>query len=1440
MKQVINRCLYLFLFFLLPVSSLYGSFTPVNPQPGQNIWHITAAIGTELDQMAVVLNANSCCATTFTAIAAVDRDVLIVSSKIDALTNIVNLDFNNTFTALDACCTTINSNISLLTNIVNVDFNGTFTALQQVDNDVLTVSSKIDACCSTLVSLIDNISTSSGITCPSPLGYFQQTWTILQQIDNDVLTVSSKVDALSNLIKFDFNSTFTAINALSNLVTNEFNGTFTALNACCFTLNSKVDVANTSLALNFPLIESSLGLVDNDVVAVANQVNVVESQVSAITQVCSWTGAVGPTPITNTTWDSAGTTVGAVSWNRTGNQLAVGGGQGTPANALGIYGFNGSFLSPIAATGSGQSTTVNSVHWSLDGQYIAAASTATLPGSYNLAIYNALSLKQITTMQVVTASTGSSVAWRPGGTFLAMADQSGNVSILSFTNLTLSLITTVNPASSGSIYVSWSPDGSYLAVVRGTTLSIYQFSGGSSLTLRQSSAISSGVLNSVHWSSNEAYIATGDSNGVVTVAAYNTVTNTISTLTTVTETQAVNAVRWSAGSTTLAVGLAAIDGLGNDLYVYSFTPNTLTQVSALAPQTGGSVNALSWTPSLSNCQQYLATAGFASGTNPNITIYGSSITTTPGPLITSFNGTFTTLAAGFACGATPLYQSNVTNGALILTTSCANYCLSQPITGSIIIAASNVNVDLNQYCLIGTFSVLGSVSDIEIHNGKIEPAAPANSLDAANAAIAIAATAKGVLIKDCHISCAANTLSSGIGRDGIDNAGLNTIIDNCFIKAGDGGASTVAGFNGGAGGTGINNTGSDVGIKNSSIFLSNGGNGFLSTFFAYVVNTNGAINEVIPVNLSTNALGSPITVDDDPFQIAIAPNGATAYVTINNANSGTTVQVISISSNTVVGAIGVGTGPEGIAITPDGTVAVVANFASRNVSIITLSNNSVVTSAVSSVDFPLGVAITPDSKTAYVTNFLGGTVTPITIAGFIIGSTIGVGSSPQAIAITPNGQFVYVTNSASASVSVISTASNLVVANIGVGNRPDSIVITPDGTKAYVANANDGTVTPITIATNTAGTPITVGGLPSGISITPDGKTVYVATGSPSNSIVPITVATNTVGTAITGFTTPITLAITPANGGTGGNGIVQQASYGQLINNSIIGSSTGATGSTAGNGVVVAATAFSNLIQDCDVLNGYYGFSLVNTSTLFLTDCIAQSCSNNGFNINGSADIRAINCTAQGCAVDGFTGANSCVSVTIEHCTATNNTSNGFNFSTAGSCCSVGDSFATSNNLYGYLGNGANVVFYNNFANCNGTNFDSNSASSAISGKLDSKIDLLTALINLDFNGTFTVLQQIDNDVLTVSSKVDALTNLINFDFNGTFTAINALSNLVTNEFNGTFTALNACCTTINSSISALTNIINADFNGTFTTLAALSTLITNDFNGTYTGLMH
>ncbi|MDR3478392.1 MAG: hypothetical protein P4M14_10215, partial [Gammaproteobacteria bacterium] len=458
---------------------------------------------------------------------------------------------------------------------------------------------------------------------------------------------------------------------------------------------------------------------------------------------------------------------------------------------------------------------------------------------------------------------------------------------------------------------------------------------------------------------------------------------------------------------------------------------------------------------------------------------------------TDFNNTFTTIAALGACVPIVLSQASVSNGGILLTTSGASYCLSQNITGSIIISASDVTVDLNTHSLLGTIDIISTVINATIKNGKIKPAAPTNTTDAAHAAIVIASTVDKALIKNCYVVCSDSTLIGIVGRDGIANGGTNTIINSCFIQAGAGGLSSN-------GGNGVTVTNSTSEILNCTITAGAGGGATV-----FVADEGGITITSFPIPANTPV--AAITVGNNPNAIAITPDRTKAYVVNYNGGSGPagadTVSVINIATGAVTKTIGGFSGPFAIAITPDGTKAYVVNNIANGglftVSVINTATDTIIGSPITVGSSPTSIAITPDGTKAYVTNSApDNTVSVITIATNTVTTTIptsGKFNNPWAIAITPNGQFAYVVNSGGGTVTPITIAGNALGANITVGNLPKGIAITPDGTMAYVTNDTDHTVTPITLSTNTPLTSLSGSfSNPYGIAITSDGKTAYV------------------------------------------------------------------------------------------------------------------------------------------------------------------------------------------------------------------------------------------------------------------------------------------------------------------------------------------------------------
>src|SRR3972149_5843437 len=83
---------------------------------------------------------------------------------------------------------------------------------------------------------------------------------------------------------------------------------------------------------------------------------------------------------------------------------------------------------------------------------------------------------------------------------------------------------------------------------------------------------------------------------------------------------------------------------------------------------------------------------------------------------------------------------------------------------------------------------------------------------------------------------------------------------------------------------------------------------------AYI--TNNGSSSVSVINVATNTVSATITVGNEPWGVAVSPDGSKVYV----ANySGNTVSVINTATNTVTATIAISSGPVGISVSPDGS-----------------------------------------------------------------------------------------------------------------------------------------------------------------------------------------------------------------------------------------------------------------------------------------------------------------------------------------------------------------------------------------------------------------------------------------------------------------------------------------------------------------------------------------
>ena len=244
---------------------------------------------------------------------------------------------------------------------------------------------------------------------------------------------------------------------------------------------------------------------------------------------------------------------------------------------------------------------------------------------------------------------------------------------------------------------------------------------------------------------------------------------------------------------------------------------------------------------------------------------------------------------------------------------------------------------------------------------------------------------------------------------------------------------------------------------------------------------------VMPYDLRTGALGTPITVKDEPRDGVLSSDGRLYFIADRGAKA---ISVIDTTLNKDVAEIGVGNSPNGIAITPDGSTVWVANYDDgtiQSIDVRTLRAGKPLEVGTG----PRYVAISPDGSRLYVTLEGMNRVEPVDVHGASAPAAlapISIGERPTDLAFSRDGRLLYVVNNGSNDVSVVDIATKQTIARVPVGIEPQAIAVDPTGKLAYVTNYATTTVTPIDLTTNTAKPDITVGGQPFDVEWLHDGS----------------------------------------------------------------------------------------------------------------------------------------------------------------------------------------------------------------------------------------------------------------------------------------------------------------------------------------------------------------
>ena len=246
-------------------------------------------------------------------------------------------------------------------------------------------------------------------------------------------------------------------------------------------------------------------------------------------------------------------------------------------------------------------------------------------------------------------------------------------------------------------------------------------------------------------------------------------------------------------------------------------------------------------------------------------------------------------------------------------------------------------------------------------------------------------------------------------------------------------------------------------------------------------------NTLIKGDLATMSFGGLVTVGSTPPHVAMSPDDATVYATLQ---TGRGVAAVDVASNTLVGTVPLASDGFNLIVSPRGD-RVYATTAAGTVYVIDARSRAVLTT-VQVGPAANGLAFSPDGRVLYVSSRDAGTVSAINTETNAVIRTYSIGGQPQRLAVAPDGAEFYVANEVNG-LDVVTVGTGA-VASFAFGTAGYGLGLTPDGRQLYVLLADRGEVRVLDRVTRAVVRTLAVGGRPRNVAFDAAGRTAVIAT----------------------------------------------------------------------------------------------------------------------------------------------------------------------------------------------------------------------------------------------------------------------------------------------------------------------------------------------------------
>jgi YVTN family beta-propeller protein len=288
--------------------------------------------------------------------------------------------------------------------------------------------------------------------------------------------------------------------------------------------------------------------------------------------------------------------------------------------------------------------------------------------------------------------------------------------------------------------------------------------------------------------------------------------------------------------------------------------------------------------------------------------------------------------------------------------------------------------------------------------------------------------------------------------------------------------------------------------------------------------------DVLLINPATGKEVAKLPTQHGPHEIAVSPDGRTAYVSNfgrwgvgakQHDEPGNTITVLDLAHRRVKATWTLGDNhkPHGMVVSRDGKTVWLALEQPASVIALNAATGKIEhqwkTGQVRS-----HMVASKDDQKLYISNIVSGTESVLDLASGKM-KIIPTGKGSEGNAISPDGSEVWVAVREENKIAVISTATDTVTAKFDSGAQgPVRLAFAPDGKQAWVSNMADSHVTAFDARSRKLLGSVKVSPVCQGLVFSPDGRHLYVAD-SESNQVTEIDTATRKVEKVLPGGDEP-------------------------------------------------------------------------------------------------------------------------------------------------------------------------------------------------------------------------------------------------------------------------------------------------------------------------------